>query len=285
MDPIEVALKALITTGAGKAVDGIVALGKKAAPVLWSALSPKGKKQFEVNLRNFGTRLVADVRQHVDSGQLSQEQIAAALDQPDLVSLVINTLAQAGQTSDVEKQTLLAKLLADRLGTDADSELALVIPMASEAISRLNAQHLKLLALCYILAFQRYDETSDTARDYSAQRLREVEWVIRTFDPYQDVETTARDARHLVAVGCVGGLEGFLADEIKAALTRMVSPDLDLDMLMKTATWKHLETVWNNSRLAGMRLTSVGSLIGMYTSDILANRSADINQWLNRSLM
>ena len=63
----------------------------------------------------------------------------------------------------------------------------------------------------------------------------------------------------------------------------MVSPDLDLDMVMKTATWQHLETVWNNARLAGFDLTSVGSLIGMYTSDILANRPTDINKWLNRS--
>ncbi len=277
-------IQAIIASGTDRALGGIVALGKKVAPALWSALSTKGKKQFEVNLKNFGDRLMSEVRQRVQAGGLSKEQIAAALDQPDLVSLVISTLAQAAQTSDTEKQKLLAKLVAERLGCNTDSELALVTPMASEAITRLNAQHLKLLALRYILASQRYDETANTeSGSEDTRRLREVEWVIGTFEPYQDFVASVHDAEHLVAVGCAGGLEGFLADELKSALTRMVSPDLDLDMLAKTETWCHLETVWNNGRLAGMRLTSVGSLVGMYTSDILAKRPTEVSKWLNRS--
>lgn len=187
-------------------------------------------------------------------------------------------------TNDADKQILLAKLLTERLGTDADSELALVSHIACNTIPNLSGQQLKIVAVRYILFTRRYNETSESQSDeVSTRRLREVEWLISTFEPYQDIVASAHDAEHLAGVGCFFGKQGFLAYELKSTLTQMVSPDLDLDMVMKTTTWQHLETVWNNARLAGFDLTSVGSLLGMYTSDILANRQSDINIWLNRS--
>ena len=284
MDPIQDLVQAVITSVTDRTVGGIVSLGKTVLPVLWSHLGPKGKKQVEVNLKNFGSKLVAEIQLRVDLGQFSKDQLDTVLDQPDVVDLLIQTLTHAAQTDSAGKQTLLAKLLAERLGANAESELALVSRMACNTIPNLSVQHLRIISVRYILFTQRYSETSESqSDDVSARRLREVEWLISTFEPYQDIIASAHDAEHLAGVGCFFGKQGFLAYELKSTLTQMVSPDLDLDMVMKTATWQHLETVWNNARLAGFDLTSVGSMLGMYTSDILANRPNDVDKWLNRS--
>ncbi len=284
MDPLEEVIKDALASGTALTLAGAVALGKAVVPKLWSHLSPKGQKQLELNLRNFSSHLKSELKRRIEAGQISEEQLHAVKDDPAVIDMLLRTLENAALTSDADKQHLLAKLLAERLGMEAESDLAVVSRMACDTIPNLSARNLKLLALCSIFATQRYHETSASeSSDEAARRLREVEWLIRTFEPYQDVVATARDAEHLVAVGCIGALQGFLADELKSILERMVSPDLDKDMFMKTATWHHLETVWNDARLAGFNLTSVGSLIGMYTSDILANRQTDIDMWLNRS--
>lgn len=282
MDPIvDIIIAAAVGAGTSQVVDGIVALGKASLPVLWQHLSQKGKRQFEANLTNFSSHFISEVRLRIESGQLTREQVADALDRPDVVSLVIDALAQAAQTDKPEKHLLLAKLVAEGLGTDADSELAVVSRLACSTIPNLSSQHLKILALRYTLFAQRYNQTSESQRDDAS--TRQFEWLIKTFEPYQDVIASPRDAEHLAAVGCFFGKQGFLAYDLKPTLTKMVSPDLDIDMVMKTSTWQQLETVWNNARLAGFDLTSVGSLIGMYTADILANRQTDLAKWLNRS--
>ncbi len=285
MDPIsDIIIAAAVGAVTTQTVGGIAALVKSIVPGLWEHLSPKGKKQLETNLTNFMNHFKSEVQHRTEAGQLSEEQIHALEDDPAVIDLLLRTLEQAALTSDADKQTLLAKLLAERLGTDTDSELALVSRMACNTIPNLSGQQLKIIAVRYILFFQRYNETIESqSDDVSTRRLREVEWLISMFEPYQDIIASTHDAEHLAGVGCFFGKQGFLAYELKSTLTQMVSPDLDLDMVMKTATWQHLETVWNNARLAGFDLTSVGSMLGMYTSDILANRPNDVDKWLNRS--
>lgn len=280
MDPIQDLLQAAISSGTDQAISGLVAIVKSLIPQVWSHLGHKGRKQVEVNLKNFVGQFTAEIQRLVESDQLTKDQLNAVLDQPDLIDLLMKTLTQAALTNSTEKQILLSKVVAERLNAEPESEFALVSSMACDAISKLNTKHLKVLGLCHVIAMQRYEESDSADGDNS--RLREVEWVIHTFAPYQDVEASAHDAEHLEAVGCVGGPKGWLVGDLPSTLKRMVSPDLDLDTLMQTSTGQHLETIWKNASLYGLVLTSVGSLIGLYTADILANRPTDISQWLNR---
>ncbi len=282
MEPIlDLIVQSAIGAGTNQAVEGIASLGKSVIPVLWSHLRTKGRNQVEVNLKNFGSQFVAEVQRLIDSGQLSKDQLDAVLNQPDAVDLLIQSLTHAAQTDSAEKQVLLAKIVAERLMAETDSELVLASRMACNAISKLNVGHLNLLALCYIFANQSY-EGSEGASEGS-QRLREVEWVIRTFEPYQDIVGSRHDVEHLEAVGCVGGPKGWPVGDLSSTLKRMVSSDLDLETLMNTATGQRLEAIWNSASIYGLVLTSVGSLIGMYTSDILTHRQTDLAQWLQRS--
>ena len=114
---------------------------------------------------------------------------------------------------------MLAKVIAERLGADAESELALVSRMACNTIPNLSGQYLKIISVRYILFTQRYSETSESqSDDVSVRRLREVEWLISTFEPYQDIIASAHDAEHLAGVGCFFGKQGFLAYELKSTL-------------------------------------------------------------------
>jgi hypothetical protein len=253
----------LIATGA--AIGG---LASKVAEKAWdsgerwlrerfASHAVEAREQARENAAKFIHQLAVHVTALENQHILKQKKVSDAQRHPQFSSLLQQTILNAAKTSDDKKHDLLARLVAARLASKSETTFALASDLASDAIARSTHRQLELMALCCFLDEIRPRDPISTPADY-------YKWLIVHLRSFENFEFVEVDARHLVAIAC-------------ASYDPASSRSLSTILLFKAGTnlikqlhdddFRHIPIVdtlqigWDLG-LAGVRLTSVGSIVG-----------------------
>lgn len=193
---------------------------------------------------------------------------------PHFSALFQKTLLNAAKTSDEEKQKLLAALIAQRFVSDAETTVSLASELASDAIARSTRRQLELMALCDFFEELFPKHACPTAALFH-------KWLEVHLKPFKDFEFVDMDANHLVAIACASfdptserKLSGvFLLKAGEDLIEELIDDDFsDIEVV------RDLQIAWDLG-LAGVRLTSVGLIVGGLALGHLKGRDIGPPKW------
>lgn len=210
------------------------------------------------------------------SQQITRQAIQLAFNQPAIHNLMRIALIESAQTDSEEKHALLARLVADRLTSESEGTRALASEMAAQAIAHMTSRQLRILGLQVNLASIRPASMPveiDTVNQYNDWIMPYLE---RQLTPYIGLTLGAFDLSHLEALSCLR------VDEIRArSLVTMLSSGtlaFDVALFGETNVGKEVTKLWANG-LSRVMLTSVGSIVGVYASDMLTGVTTVMTDW------
>ena len=267
---------------AGAAIGG---LASKVAEKFWDSgerwlrerfgsHAAEAQEQARENVARFVYQLALRVAALEEQHMLGQEKILDAQRHPQFSSLLQQTILNAAKTDDEDKLNLLARLVATRLASSAETTVALASDLASDAIARSTRRQLKLMALCCFLDEIRPRDPIPTANDY-------YRWLATHLGPFRDFKFIEVDARHLIAIACasydpasIGSLPGVVV--LKAG-THLIGELHDNDF-RHVPIIDELQTIWDYG-LGGVRLTSVGSIVGGLALSQINGKDIGLPDW------
>ncbi len=219
------------------------------------------------------TQFIQELAIRIDVGEnvqpASERIISRGATHPQFSYLLQKSILNAAKTDDRQKHALLAQLIADRLATQPNTTFSLASEMVSDAITLSTPHQLKLMAICGFLEDLRPRDPLPVA-DY---RL----WLNSFLTPFSDFEFRIFDARHLVAVGCASfdrqsGRDLDILLQMKGGLHCIGSTFTDAEELY------YLQSAWVEG-MAGVQLTSVGSIVGCLALDQFLGINCGLPDW------
>jgi hypothetical protein len=265
-----IALGAAIGGAAGKLAERTWDSSERWLRERFGSHSKEVKERARLNAAHFTEHLISRVEALEHQRKIDPKQVDAQT-HPEFSALLQRSLLNAAQTEDEIKQNLLANLVASRLASNAETTLALASQLASDAIARSTRRQLQLMALCCFLKEIR----PKTPMSPDQYRL----WVQIHLRHFEDFEFSEGDAYHLVAIACASydqscdrNLEFLL--QMKGGPEHVETPLADLMEV------EILEYQWTEG-LAGVFLTSVGSLVGGLALGQIFGRDFGPPTWFN----
>jgi hypothetical protein len=179
-------------------------------------------------------------------------------------------LLNAAETEDAEKHDLLARLVANRLAVASETTVALASQMASDTIARCTRDQLCLLALvCFVDEVNVRDGLDEPGFRH---------WLDVFLRPFDDFEFRDIDARHLVALGAVAYDPARERDLVMWLQLKNQNDNIDFEKLLEITRVEMLKMNWDMG-MAGVRLTSVGSIVGGLALDQLLGKRSEPPRW------
>ncbi len=202
------------------------------------------------------------------------DRINVAQSDPHFSLVLQKAILGSAQTSDPAKHQLLADLISSRLLANTETTLSLAIGLACDAVPNLTSTQLHWLALLVFLHEIR-------PRNRYKSKAAYIDWLGVHLRHFKDIEFRDIDIRHLVALGCVTYdptserslpilftmKNGVITDEFMA-----------LDNFIDSDACFTPKFAWDQG-LAGVDLTSVGSVIGGHVWSTLTGRSSELPSW------
>ena len=242
---------------AGKVVEKAWDSGERWLRERFGSHAVEAREQAEKNAAKFIQQLAVHIATLEKQHMLKQENVSDTQRHPQFSSLLQQTILNAAKTSDDNKHDLLARLVAARLASNSESTFALASDLASDAIARSTRRQLELMALCCFLEDIRPRDPISTAAGYH-------KWLSVHLHSFENFEFVEVDARHLVAIACAS-YDPASSRSLSAILLFKAGTDL-MEQLFED-DFRHIPVVdtiqigWD-SGLAGLQLTSVGSIVG-----------------------
>lgn len=265
-------LSGAVGGGAGKFVEKAVDVGSKWLDNYMENHQPKARENAALNVGEFMKVLDEFASNLGASDGATRKLMDEALDKPDFSVLMKQAVLGAAVTDDPSKHDILARLVASRLTTTAESQYALAARLAVEAVPVLAPNQLKILAFFAICFNMRPPQRLAAGRPESF-----AEWLLPRLEPFRGLDVQAIDVDHLAATSCV---QVSLLDRpgLMSVIQIPIGYWQDQFKLESSDVFCHLANLWND-HLFSIIPTSVGTLIGMQVSNSLLNRSTDFSRW------
>ncbi len=274
-DPVSlVALAAAVGGLAGKFGEKAWDLAEKWLARHFENHVPAAQAAARANSASFVYELATRVGALEETHAEIKQRVAEAQSDPHFSLVLQKAILGSAQTDDRRMHALLADLVAARLLADSESTLSLAIGLACGVVPNLTSDQLRLLALLVFLHEIRPRDRYAVKQDYH-------DWLAVHLRYFDDLEYREIDVRHLVALGCVTfqpASERSL--EVLFAMKNGLVTDefLDFGTFFATGSGSTLEIAWNEG-LAGVDLTSIGSVIGGKVHDSITGRSVGDPSW------
>jgi hypothetical protein len=244
---------------------GIGGLASKFAEKAWetsehwltsrfSGHSAVARAKAKENAAAFMVELATRIQKLEDAGQIRSEAASKEEEHPQFTVTLQAAIIRAAQTDNREKHLLLADLIARRLASESESILSLSSQMAVDAIALATNRQLRLLALCSFIEVVRP----------KGPLKNPGFWLDVFVKHFNDVAFYEIDAMHLVALSCATFDPTFNSFEEGAFSASVYLEDL--------------QSLWD-SGLSGVKLTSVGSLIGALAFDHILGVDLGMPKW------
>lgn len=228
------------------------------------------REQARTNTAEFVLMLAERVRALEDRRQVDASTLKSAERHPQFASLLQDTLLNAAQTDDRAKHALLADIIAVRLASGSETTAALASPLAGSAVARATSRQLQMLGLMCVV-----DELRPKRLD-SAEHFRS--WLSMVLAPFAGFEFQRIDALHLVALSCIAfhtSSERDLSSVLNMKAILLLHQIVDFEGVYG---FRELQGNWDEG-LAGVQLTSVGSIIGGLVFNRQAGASLELPEW------
>ena len=265
-DPISlIALGAAVGGAAGKFAEKSWEIAEGWLRERFGSHSATARQQAEHNAAQF----VRELAISLEKSGVASRTIEKASTHPQFSVVLQSAVIGAAQTSEASKHLLMAKLVANRLSSEAESTYSLASQLAIQAICQTTHRQLTLLAVaCFLHEIRPKHVTSTKAY---------LDWLDIWISKFSGFAFHDIDARHLVAVACVTydptserSLEWLL--RLKGGEKCMKARVLGL------ASIQALEIDWSEG-LNGVMLTSVGSIVGGLALDHTVGSDSGLPGW------
>jgi len=279
-DPISIiAIGAAIGGVAGKFVEKAWDSGEKWLETFFANHRQNAQKEASKNAASFLKKVADNVKIIEDSGETPRETIESAQDHPDFSVLLQKAIIASAQTENSDKHTLLARLVTERLKARPETILSLSSKMACDAISYTTTNQLKVLGLMANLLYIRPSILQNAPANQDSYSSWLTPYLIRTFNPYIDLKVSLLDLTHLESLSCIR-IKQIISYQINELfMVKNKNLRFEWDQFVNTQPLgKHILDLWKNS-LQYIDLTSVGQLLGIYTSDMLTGSRTKIQGW------
>lgn len=252
----ELIVSAVVDTTVAASVRHFVALtcqnGTNWLAAKYQGHQDTAKKQAQVNTSVFVRHLGNCIAALEEKGELSQEIIEHALENPEFSVFLQNAMLAAAQTEDTGTHNILADLVGTRLCQPVESIWALTSKMAVEVIPYLSSRQLRLLALIRIVK---------RTQDLNLENMQ-VDLVCQSLDPFLDLYMPEMDYLHLEANGCIS----------INIISRSHFKILSCNEFANTPSGKMLADLQDNYCFPSSRTTSVGYMLGTMVAAQLEGR-------------
>lgn len=218
------------------------------------------------NAASFLNELAQRIQKLEESGHIKAENVLKEQQHPQFSATLQNAIIRSAQTDNNDKHVMLAELIAHRLSSESESILSLASQMAVDAIALTTKRQLELLALC---SFLEEIKPKTPINNY-------CEWLDVFLDRLGVVEFYEIDALHLVALSCI--TYDPTSEKSLAFVLGFKFGIFDEDAFsdLKNIDW--LQVTWDIG-LAGVKLTSVGSLVGSLAFNHITGIQAGMPKW------
>ena len=273
-DPLSVAAGAAIGGATSKVVEKAWDSAERWLKEKFGTHAEEAQKKARANAAYFIRKLADRVEELEKRIPKAMEQIALTQTHPQFSAMLQTTVLNAAQTDSQEKLDLLASLVAQRLSAKAETTLSLASGLASDAIAQATISQLQLMALCCLIDEIRPRDLYSNASDFKM-------WLRVHFERFSDYEFKEIDAKHLVAIKCASYDP---ASNRSLALALTLKAGSDLLPVLHECDYKEIEPIdvlhtnWSFG-LAGVQLTSVGSIVGGLVLGRMTAKSLDIPDW------
>ena len=281
MDPIS--LYVTVDVGrhaAKKLIDTVVDLGGKWIETRFIDQQPKAIEAAHENTRNFLNKLAYRVKeiedQLMETGQPT-DQIAIALQNPDIALDYRETAIMAARTNNKIKHEVFARLLAEKLISPDENVYSLATSSAVQAVSKLNIDHLKILGVSILLHHARPLEIpEENQSDYYTNWISTIYGLL---NPGSDI--TRVHFNHLMTTICLIPQTGWLAESPELAFVRRFK-GLEVEeskiFLENASVGKAIMNLWKMG-MVSTTLTTTGRLVGKATFDMFVKEEVKIVDW------
>jgi len=274
-DPISlIAAGAAVGGLASKVMEKAWDSGERWLREKFSSHSVEAQEKAQENAGNFVLKLSVRMAEHENIHAFKQEKIFDTLRQPQFSSLLQQTILNAAKTSEDDKHDLLARLVAARLASDAETTFSLASDLASDAIARSTRRQLELMALCCFISEIQPKYPIATAADYHY-------WLDVQLREFENFEFSEKDAWHLVAIACASYdpmSTRTLAGALLLKAGHHLVGELHDDDFSHIPIIDMLQVSWDFG-LGGVRLTSVGSIVGGLTLGQIKGMDLGFPDW------
>jgi hypothetical protein len=281
-DPLTlVALGAAIGGAAGKFTEKALDSGERWLKTYFANHGKKAQLKAKENSLEFLKELAERIKELEDDHVVNKRDIEHAMDHPEFSVLLQKSILNSAQTCNKEKRLLLSRLVAERLKHPSESTYSLASKMASDAIANSTSKQLHILGLLSFLQELRWTGNSLSRNMYQ----KTLERILSPFSKISD-DFNEKDLLHLEALSCItyqrGSNRGL--EELLRIKNGRIEKDMDWDARFDEkkfndsglGTW--LNYLWGEA-LAGVYLTSVGSIIGKFVFDELTGITTKDVEW------
>lgn len=271
VEPTSIILGAAIGGAAGKFFEKAWNQGEKWISNYFKDHAPKAIEKAQQNSLEFLNELAKKVKNLEEQGEKYKSIIEESLNQPDFSVLLQKSMISSAQTKDKQKHEILARIVADRLSQDSESLLALCSQQAAEVIPLLNSRQMKILAFLTTVFFIRPNvfPPPNIVNHDTALNMWYGQWLTERLCIYEDLTVRNTDYLHLESLSCIKW-DTIISRDLGVILNPKPETKFKFDKnaFLDTTVGKKINELWN-SGLKSALPTTVGQVIGVYTSDNL----------------
>jgi len=262
----------VVTNQNSVALYSIEEVAKQLLGSVFGELPDDTKKQIENNQKSYFQALSENLGKIIKQNEELKEVVSS----PDFQYISKTAAISASRSSSTELHKNLSSLIIQRINNDKEDLKRIVYDEAISTINKLTNDQLKILTLCFLMKRTKMDGLTNVIQfnQYLEQRIK----------PFIDFKKTTAEFEHLVYTGCasisiashdiVGLLKGNYPDIFKDDNT----PD---KLLAGNETATKLMSVWKDTQIQNMNLTSVGIVIASTFYEQATGDKINIDIWIN----
>lgn len=281
VDPLSIATGAVIGVTAAKFADKALDIGAKWISTYFKDHAPKARVKAQQNSLDFLNQLTERVNKLEQQGKQYKKVIRESLNQPDFSILLQKAIISSSQTGDKEKHKILARIVTDRLSQESESLLAMCSQQASDVIPLLNSRHMKILGFLTTVFFIRPTifPPPNVVKHNTVLNIWYQQWLTEKLHVYQDLTVFNSDYLHLESISCIKW-DPIVSRDLGEILTPKseIKFKFDKNAFLKTTLGSKITELWE-SGLRSALPTTVGQVIGVYTSDNLTGIETSLDRF------
>ncbi|KKS53117.1 MAG: hypothetical protein UV19_C0014G0012 [Parcubacteria group bacterium GW2011_GWA2_42_28] len=262
----------VVNNGNSIALYSIEEVAKQLLGSVFGELPDETKKQIETNQKSYFQSLSENLSKIIKQN----EELKTVINSPDFQYVSKQATISASRSSSIELHKNLSLLLIQRVNNDSEDLKRIVYNEAIKTLAKLTQNQLKILTLCFLVKRTKLNGLTNFNQfiQYLEERIK----------PFIDFKKTNAEFEHLAYAGCASiSIAGHdLFGLFKGNYPEIFKESDNIDELFKdkeTAT--KLLTVWKETPIMNMNLTSVGIVLASTFYEQTTGDKMNIDIWIN----
>ena len=254
------------------ALYSIEEVAKQLLGSVFGELPDETKKQIETNQKSYFQSLAENLSKIIKQN----EELKIVINSPDFQYVSKQATISASRSSSIELHKNLSLLLIQRVNNDSEDLKRIVYNEAIKTLVKLTQNQLKILTLCFLVKRTKLNGLTNFNQfiQYLEERIK----------PFIDFKKTNAEFEHLAYAGCASiSIAGHdLFGLFKGNYPEIFKESDNIDELFKDKeTAIKLLTVWKETPIMNMNLTSVGIVLASTFYEQTTGDKMNIDIWIN----